>query len=50
MKYASLNSFAIFVCSKNGPEVLKVTGPNLPGASLTLKPYDVQPSTGTNEI
>ncbi|RCV27450.1 hypothetical protein SEVIR_5G329900v4 [Setaria viridis] len=32
--------------SKNGLEVLKVTGPKLSGAGLTLKPYDVQPSTG----
>jgi hypothetical protein len=38
--------FAIFIYSKNDQEVLKITGPTLSGAGLTLKPYDVQPSIG----
>ncbi|CAO2171537.1 unnamed protein product [Urochloa humidicola] len=36
--------------SKNDPEVLKITGPTLSGASLTIKPYDVQPSVGKERI
>ncbi|CAO2178174.1 unnamed protein product [Urochloa humidicola] len=36
--------------SKNDPEVLKITGPTLSGASLTVKPYDVQPSVGKEHI
>ncbi|PUZ54674.1 hypothetical protein GQ55_5G150700 [Panicum hallii var. hallii] len=35
--------------SKNNQEVLKITGPILSGAGLTLKPYDVQPSIGKED-
>ncbi|RLM92013.1 putative protein ABIL5 [Panicum miliaceum] len=34
---------------KNDQEVLKITGPTLSGAGLTLKPYDVQPSIGKED-
>ncbi|KAG0539500.1 hypothetical protein BDA96_03G328100 [Sorghum bicolor] len=32
--------------SKNDPQLPEITGPIVSGATLTLKPYDVQPATG----